>query len=98
MPTVAGTAAPVSWVAVASSVMISLSILRLITPIVVCCMIARWSPCDAKTLNPVLRTRSCHSASVATGCERLSARAGIRPFTPRVTAVAPPLSATRNVI
>src|SRR3546814_20385020 len=60
-------------------------------------MILRWLPWLAKTLKFVLRTRSCHSARVAEAWVRSSARAGIRPLTPRVTAVAEPESATRKV-
>ena len=31
-------------------------------------MISRWLPWEAKTLKFVLRTRSCHSTSVAVSC------------------------------
>ena len=93
----AGAYAPVCSVAVSSWAMMSWSILRLTTAIDVSCMMRRWSPCEAKMLKLVFSTRSCHSASVHSNWSLASLRAGMSPLTPRVTAVAPPELATRNV-
>ena len=60
-------------------------------------MIRRWSPCEAKMLKPVFFGTSCHSTSVADVWVSASARPGIRPLRPRVTAEASPESATKNV-
>ena len=89
--------APIPTLPVASSVSISESILRLTVLTVVICIIARWFPCEAKMLKPVLRTRSCHSASVQVFCVFASARAVMRPLIPRVVAVALPEPATRKM-
>jgi hypothetical protein len=67
---------PIVTVPLFSSVTIWSSILRFSTAIDVICMIARWLPCDAKMLKPVLRTRSCHSDNVHEFCERLSSAPG----------------------
>src|SRR3990167_6496125 len=48
-------------------------------------------------LKRVFLTRSCHSTSEQVFCVMSSARAGISPLIPRVTADAPPEPATRNI-
>ena len=75
----------------------SWSILRFITLTVDICMMRRPSPWLAKMLNSVRCGLSCHSTRVAGTWVRLSTRGGILPFNPRVTAVAPPEPATRNI-
>jgi hypothetical protein len=75
----------------------SWSIFRFITLTVDICMMRRPSPCDAKMLNSVRWGLSCHSMRVAGTWVRLSTRGGMLPLSPRVTAVAPPEPATRNI-